>query len=176
MMNTNFSASVKVPLLPHLNGKGEATMVDVGGKSATQRRAIAGCEIHMKPETLHLLQNGRIKKGDAFTVAKTAGILAAKKTAELIPLCHPLPLDYIEILFFDQPDGGGVMIQSEVRATAKTGVEIEALVGAMTAALTVYDMAKSYDPAMAITNLHLVEKSGGKHDYSIHQSGNLNGK
>lgn len=154
--------------------KGEATMVDVGGKSATQRCAIAGCEIRMQPETFHLLQSGRLKKGDAFTVAKTAGILAAKKTAELIPLCHPLPLDYIEILFFDRPSRDGLLIQSEVRTAAKTGVEMEALTGAITAALTIYDMAKSYDLTMVITNLHLIQKSGGKHDYSVNQSRNFN--
>lgn len=163
-------------MLSHLNEKGEAAMVDVGVKQATQRRAIAGCEIRMKPETLFLLQNGRIKKGDAFTVAKTAGILAVKKTAELIPLCHPLPLEHIEILFSDLPTCSGIFIQSEVRTTAKTGVEMEALMGAVTAALTIYDMAKSYDPAMVITNLHLIQKSGGKNDYSINQSGNSNGK
>ncbi len=160
-------SSFKTPLLSHLNEKGEATMVDVGEKLATQRRAIAGCEIHMKPETLSMLQSGQIKKGDAFTVAKMAGILAVKKTAELIPLCHPLPLDYIEILFFDRPVGGGIFVQSEVRTTAKTGVEMEALTGAMTAALTIYDMAKSYDPAMVINNLHLIQKSGGKNDPTI---------
>ncbi len=173
-MMTKDLSSFKTPLLSHLDTKGEATMVDVGGKSATQRRAVAGCEIRMKPEALSLLQNGQIKKGDAFTVAKTAGILAAKKTAELIPLCHPLPLEYIEILFFDRPAGDGVFIRSEVRTTAKTGVEMEALAAAMTAALTIYDMAKSYDPAMVITNLQLIKKTGGKSDYSINQSRNSN--
>lgn len=154
-------------LLSHLNEKGEAAMVDVGEKKVTPRCAVARCEIHMKPETFQLLHSGRLKKGDAFTVAKTAGILAAKKTSELIPLCHPLPLEYIEIRFLDQPSGQGIFVESEVRTTAKTGVEMEALTAAMTAALTIYDMAKSYDPAMIITNLFLIRKTGGKHDYSI---------
>lgn len=161
-------------MLSHLNEKGEATMVDVGKKPATERRAIAGCEIQMKPETLSLLQNGQLKKGDAFTVAKTAGILAAKKTAELIPLCHPLPIEYAEILFLNLPTRDGIFIQSEVRTTAKTGVEMEALTAAMVAALTIYDMAKGYDLAMVITNLQLIKKTGGKSDYSINQSRNFN--
>ncbi len=163
-------------MLSHLNEKGEANMVDVGGKQPTERSAIAACEIQMKPETFMLLQNGQIKKGDAFTVAKTAGILAAKRTFELIPLCHPLPLEHIEIRFLDRPQGDGILIESYVRTTAKTGVEMEALTGAMTAALTIYDMAKSYDPAMVINNLHLIQKSGGKNDYSISQSRNFNGE
>ncbi len=163
-------------MLSHLNEKGEASMVDVSGKQPTERSAIAACEIQMKPETFRLLQNGQIKKGDVFTVAKIAGIQAAKKTAELIPLCHPLPLEHIEILFFDRPHSDGVLIESRVDTTAKTGVEMEALTAAMAAALTIYDMAKSYDPAMVITNLHLIQKSGGKHDYSINQSRNFNSK
>ena len=153
--------------LSHLDEKGEAAMVDVGGKQVTERCAVAACEIQMSPETFRLLQNGLIKKGDAFTVAKTAGILAAKRTSELIPLCHPLPLEHIEIRFFEQPNNRGVFIESLVRTAAKTGVEMEALTGAMVAALTIYDMAKSHDPAMVITNLHLIKKTGGKSDYSV---------
>lgn len=163
-------------MFSHLNEKGEATMVDVGEKLATQRRAIAGCEIHMKPETLELLQSGGLKKGDAFTVAKIAGIQAAKRTSDLIPLCHPLPLDHIEICFEDHPEKKGIVVKAIVAATMKTGVEMEALTGAMTAALTVYDMTKSYDPAMVITNLHLIQKIGGKSDYSVTQSRNSNGE
>ena len=161
-------------MLSHLNEKGEANMVDVGAKQPTERFAIAACEIQMSPETFRLLQNGQVKKGDAFTVAKTAGILAAKKTSEFIPLCHPLPLEHIEIRFLDRPQGHGILIESHVRTTAKTGVEMEALTGAMTAALTIYDMAKSHDPAMVITNLQLIKKTGGKNDYSINQSRNFN--
>ena len=137
-------------------------MVDVGAKQPTRRTAVAACEIHMKPETLALLQSGKIKKGDAFTVAKTAAILAVKRTPELIPLCHPLPLEHIEIRFENNAGQNGVIIECEVSTTAKTGVEIEALHGAMNAALTLYDMAKSYDPGMTIQNIHLVQKKGGK--------------
>jgi cyclic pyranopterin monophosphate synthase len=151
--------------LSHLDSNGEAHMVDVGSKNVTRRRAIASCEVHMKSETLLLLQSGKLKKGDAFTVAKTAGILAVKKTPELIPLCHPLPLEYIDIRFENLASGEGVLIQSEVITNAKTGVEIEAMNGAMMTALTLYDMAKSYDPGMKIHNLHLMEKTGGKSDF-----------
>lgn len=151
--------------LSHLDSRGEVRMVNVAQKHATLRCAVAGCEINMKPETFKLLQEGRLKKGDAFTMAKTAGILAAKKTAELIPLCHPLPLEHIEIRFFNHPQREGVFIEAEVRTTAKTGVEMEALTGAAVTALTLYDMAKSSDPGMVIGNLHLIKKSGGKSDY-----------
>ena len=165
-MNPNL-VSKNNSLLSHINENGEASMVHVGAKEITERCAIASCEIQMKPETFQLLQGGRLKKGDAFTVAKIAGIFAAKKTAELIPLCHPLPLEHIEIHFLNRPSGDGVVIESEVRTTAKTGVEMEALTSAMVTALTIYDMAKSYDPAMVITNLHLIKKTGGKNEYSV---------
>lgn len=151
--------------LSHLDSKGEAKMVDVAAKQSSVRCAVAACEILMKPETFALLQSGRLKKGDAFTVAKTAGILAAKKTAELIPLCHPLPLEHIEIHFFNRPQGDGVFIEAEVHTTAKTGVEMEALTGTAITALTLYDMAKSSDPGMVIGSLHLIKKSGGKSGY-----------
>ncbi len=157
--------------LSHLNERGEASMVNVAPKQATERCAVAGCEILMKPETLKLLRSGALKKGDAFTVAKTAGILAAKRTPELIPLCHPLPLDHVEVRFFDEPNHKGIFVECEVRTTAKTGVEMEALTGAALAALTLYDMAKGYDPGMAISNLQLIKKTGGKSDY-LTQNGN----
>ena len=152
-------------LLSHLNSEGEARMVDVGAKGATRRTAVARTEIRMKPETLKLLKSGTLKKGDAFTVAKIAGIMAAKKTADLIPLCHPLPVDHVEIRFSEQAEVDGIVIESEVRTTSKTGVEMEALTGAAVAALTVYDMAKGYDPGMVITGLRLIKKNGGKSDY-----------
>lgn len=157
----------KFQTLSHLNADGEARMVDVGEKMPTARCAIASCEILMKPETLLLLRSGSIKKGDAFTVAKTAAFLAAKKTSDLIPLCHPLPLDLIDIRFLDREEGDGILIESEVRTTAKTGVEMEALTAASLAALTIYDMAKAVDPGMTITNLKLVKKTGGKSDYFV---------
>ena len=152
--------------LSHLNVNGEAQMVDVGEKLPTSRCAIATCGILMKPETLLLLRSGKLKKGDAFTVAKTAAFLAAKKTSELIPLCHPLALDYIDVRFLDNSEGNGILIESEVRVTAKTGVEMEALTAASVAALTIYDMAKAVDPGMTITNLRLLKKTGGKSDYT----------
>ena len=157
---------MKSSVLSHLNTDGEARMVDVGAKIPTSRCAIAACEIPMKPETLLLQRSGKIKKGDAFTVAKTAAFLAAKKTSELIPLCHPLALDYIDVRFLNKADGNGLLIESEVRITAKTGVEMEAFTAASIAALTIYDMAKAVDPGMNITNLRLIKKTGGKSDYS----------
>ncbi|HLD49737.1 MAG TPA: cyclic pyranopterin monophosphate synthase MoaC [bacterium] len=156
---------MEFPVLSHLDADGDARMVDVGAKMPTARCAIAACEILMKPETLFLLRSGKIKKGDAFTVAKTAAFLAAKKTSELIPLCHPLALDFIEVRFLDNAEGDGIVIESEVRTTAKTGVEMEALTAASLAALTLYDMAKAVDPGMRISNLRLVKKTGGKSDY-----------
>lgn len=150
--------------LSHLNADGEAHMVDVGAKVPTLRCAIAHCEIHMQPETLLLLRSGQIKKGDAFTVAKTAAILAVKRTPEIVPLCHPLPVEYVDIRFQDLTEGSGILIECEVRVTAKTGVEIEALHGALTAALVLYDMAKSYDKAMSIEQARVIRKTGGKSD------------
>ena len=149
-------------LLSHLDSSGEAHMVDVGPKVATQRLAVVRCEVCMKPETLELLHAEALKKGDAFTVAKTAGILAAKKTPDLIPLCHSLALDHIDIDFTDRKEGDGVLIEVQVKSFSKTGVEMEAFTAASIAALTIYDMAKAVDPAMVITNIHLVRKKGGK--------------
>ena len=145
-------------------------MVDVGLKKPTTRLAIARSEIVMKPETFELLKSGGLKKGDAFTVAKIAAITAAKKTSDLIPLCHTLPLEHVEIRFKDRTGGGGFIIDAEVRTTAKTGGEMEALTAATVAALTLYDMAKGYDPEITIRNIQLIKKTGGKSDYD--QSGN----
>lgn len=156
--------------LSHLDSEGEAKMVDVSAKKPTHRLALACCEILMKAETLELLKSGGLKKGDAFTVAKIAGILAAKKTSDLIPLCHPLPIERIEIRFEERTEENGFIIEAEVGTTAKTGVEMEALTAAAVAALTLYDMIKGYDPGIVITNLRLIKKTGGKSDYD--QSGN----
>ena len=144
-------------------------MVDVSSKIPSARGAIVSCKIHMNPDTLHLLKSGQIKKGDAFTVAKTAAILGAKKTPELIPLCHPLPLELIDVRFQDLADGAGILVEAEVRATAKTGVEMEAFMAASLAAITLYDMAKGVDPGMRITDLKLMKKTGGKSDF-LHES------
>lgn len=153
--------------LSHLDPDGNARMVDVGAKAPTARRARARCEIKMKPGTLRLLLEGRLKKGDALTVAKTAGILAAKRTGELIPMCHPLALEHVEIRFSASGgSGGGLVIESEVKVTGKTGVEMEALTAVTVAALAIYDMAKSHDPAMIISKVYLMQKTGGKSDYA----------
>lgn len=156
--------------LSHLNSDGEARMVDVGAKEPTHRLAVARSEILMKPETFELLQSGGLKKGDAFTAAKIAGIMAAKKTSDLIPLCHPLPIEHIEVRFQERAEENGFTVEAEVSTTGKTGVEMEALTAAAVAALTFYDMVKGYDPGIVITNLRLIKKMGGKSDYD--QSGN----
>lgn len=152
--------------LSHLDSRGEAEMVDVSEKQNSVRSATAECEVVMKASTLRLLRAGGLKKGDAFTVAKIAGIQAAKKTAELIPLCHPLALDHMSIDFFDLPDGERIKIRAVAKITAKTGVEMEALTAASVAALTLYDMAKSVDPGITIRDLHVAEKRGGQSDFS----------
>ena len=150
------------PKLTHLDKTGKARMVDVGAKAVTERRAVAEGEIHMKPETLELVRQGTLKKGDAITVAQVAGIQAAKRTAELIPFCHPLPLDHLSLEFELDDSLPGIRIRSTVRNTGKTGVEMEALTAVSVAALTLYDMAKSAEKTMKIQNVRLVEKTGGQ--------------
>ena len=136
-------------------------MVDVGYKPDTERVAIAAGEVRMKPETLALIRAGNIKKGDVLAVAQVAGVMAAKRTAELIPLCHPLPLTHVEVNCELEDGLPGVLITATVRTTAKTGVEMEALTAVSVAALTVYDMAKAAEKTMQITNVRLLEKHGG---------------
>ena len=162
-------------VLSHLNEHGEARMVDVGHKIKTVRTAWAEARVYMNIETLQLLQSGELKKGDAFTVAKIAGIQAAKKTSDLIPMCHPISLDHIEINFKEDASNSCVIIESKVSTTAKTGVEMEALSAVTVAALTLYDMAKSSDPHMRICDVKVIQKKGGSHDYSI-QSRSCNGE
>ena len=146
--------------LTHIDGRGKAKMVDVGEKEVTRRRAKASVRILMAPETLSAIRENRLKKGDLLGVARIAGIMAAKKVDQLIPLTHPLPIDYAGVDFeFEEK---GLMITTEVVVTAKTGVEMEALTAAAAAALTVYDMAKAIDRSMEITNLRLEAKSGGR--------------
>lgn len=137
-------------------------MVDVGEKEITDRAAVARGEVVMSPATLALIQAGTLKKGDVLTVAQIAGINAAKRTSELIPLCHPLALDAVTVDLSLDPDLPGVVISAEVRTSGKTGVEMEALTAVSAAALTVYDMAKSAEKTLVIQNIHLVEKRGGK--------------
>ena len=136
-------------------------MVDVGHKPDTERVAIAAGEVIMRPETLALIRAGQIKKGDVLTVAQIAGVMAAKRTAELIPLCHPLPLSHIEVRCELRDDLPGVAITATVRTTNKTGVEMEALTAVSVAGLTIYDMAKAVEKTMRISNVRLVEKHGG---------------
>ena len=147
--------------LTHLDETGSARMVDVGHKPDTDRIAVAAGEVHMRSETLALIRAGQIKKGDVLTVAQIAGVMAAKRTSELIPLCHPLPLSHIDVRCELRDDLPGVAITATVRTTGKTGVEMEALTAVSVAALTVYDMAKAVEKTMRITNVRLVEKHGG---------------
>lgn len=137
-------------------------MVDVGAKDDTERVAIAKGEIVMKPETLALIRDGQIKKGDVLTVAQVAGIIAAKKTSELIPLCHPIPLTKVDVDLAVDESLPGVQITATAKTIGKTGVEMEALTAVSVAALTVYDMAKAAEKTMKIQNIRLVEKHGGK--------------
>jgi cyclic pyranopterin phosphate synthase len=150
--------------LSHLDEQGRARMVDVGAKADTERVAVArGC-VHMQPKTLALIQAGAVKKGDVLTVAQIAGIQAAKRTHELIPMCHPLLLTHVavELTPGESEEGAWIDLEATVRTTGKTGVEMEALTAVSIAALTVYDMCKAADRGMRITNVYLVHKSGGK--------------
>jgi cyclic pyranopterin phosphate synthase len=148
--------------LTHLDESGRLRMVDVGQKVDTERIAIAKGEVVMRPDTLALIQAGALKKGDVLAVAQIAGVMAAKRTSELIPLCHPLPLTQVTVdLDLDQALPG-VRITVKARTVAKTGVEMEALTAVSIAALTVYDMAKAVEKTMRIQNIRLVEKHGGR--------------
>lgn len=147
--------------LTHLDEHGRANMVDVAHKPDTQRIAIARGEIHMQKETLDLIRDGQIKKGDVLTVAQIAGISASKRTSDLIPLCHPLPLSKIDVDFTYSDSLPGIIITATVKVTGKTGVEMEALTAVSIAALTIYDMAKAAEKTMRIQNIRLIEKHGG---------------
>ena len=148
--------------LTHLDSRGRARMVDVGGKSVTRREATARGEVKMKPATLRAIADGRVPKGDVLATARIAGILAAKRTHELVPLCHPLPITSIAIDLVADRRRSLVAIEATVRVDGKTGVEMEALTAVAVAALTVYDMAKALDRGMTIGRVQLVAKSGGK--------------
>jgi cyclic pyranopterin phosphate synthase len=147
--------------LSHLDEQGRARMVDVAGKPDTLRTAIAEGEVHMRLETFEKVKAGNLKKGDVLAVAQLAGVMAAKRTAELIPLCHPLPLTSIQVELSLDENLPGVRISAEVRTVGKTGVEMEALTAVSVAALTVYDMVKAVEKTMQIQNIRLVEKHGG---------------
>ena len=150
--------------LTHVDDQGKAHMVDVGGKMDTHRVAIARGRVIMKRETLALIRQNALGKGDALAVARIAGILAAKKTSDLVPLCHPLMLTHVGVEFeLAETDANGVVeITATVETTGKTGVEMEALTAVSVAALTIYDMGKAVDRAMRLTDIRLVEKHGGK--------------
>lgn len=148
--------------LTHLNEWGEANMVDVSGKAETVREARAQACVEMRAETLAMIVEGRHPKGDVFATARIAGIMAAKRTWELIPLCHPLLLSKVEVQLEAQPERNRVRIESVCRLTGKTGVEMEALTAASVAALTIYDMCKAVQKDMQITDVCLLSKTGGK--------------
>jgi len=148
--------------LSHLDSTGRAQMVDVGNKPDTERLAVAKGEVLMRPETLTLIREGALKKGDVFIVAQLAGIMAAKRTSELIPLCHPLAISQVSVDVELADELPGVRISASVRTVGKTGAEMEALTAVSVAALTVYDMAKAVEKTMRIANIRLVEKHGGQ--------------
>jgi cyclic pyranopterin phosphate synthase len=140
-------------------------MVDVGGKAITDRRAVAQGVVRMKPETAAAVAAGNAPKGDVISTARIAGIQAAKRTAELIPLCHPLPLSFVDVAIEVDATEGTVTIRSEARTSGQTGVEMEALAAASVAALTVYDMVKGIERGVEIAGVALLEKTGGRHDW-----------
>jgi cyclic pyranopterin phosphate synthase len=146
----------------HFNEQGKARMVDVSDKPETDRIAVASGAVRMAPETLAMVEAGTAKKGDVLGVARLAGIMAAKRTAELIPLCHPLPLTSIEVDLTCDKGSDSVVITATARTTGRTGVEMEALTAVSAAALTVYDMCKAVDRAMVLSDIRLEQKSGGK--------------
>ena len=148
--------------LTHIDSTGRARMVDVGDKPVTERIAIAKGEVQMQRATFELIRDGAIKKGDVLTVAQIAGITAAKRTSDLIPLCHPLPLTQVDVDLALDESLPGVVITATVKTSGKTGVEMEALTAVSVAALTVYDMAKAAEKTMKIQNVRLVEKRGGQ--------------
>jgi cyclic pyranopterin phosphate synthase len=147
--------------LTHFNRKGEAHMVAVGDKAITQRRALAEGTIHMQPQTLKLILAGKHKKGDVLGIARIAGIMAAKKTSELIPLCHPISITHVEIELKPQKNKNAIYCRATAETRDQTGVEMEALTAVQITLLTIYDMCKAVDRAMSINNVRLLEKSGG---------------
>jgi cyclic pyranopterin monophosphate synthase len=148
--------------LTHIDTAGKARMVDVGGKAETSRRARASGYIRMAPGTLDAIQRNQLEKGDVLAVARIAGIMAAKRTAELVPLCHPLALDDVQVRIEPDPALPGLRVEAEASTVGRTGVEMEAMVGVMVTLVTVYDMAKAHDRGMVISDVRLEEKSGGK--------------
>lgn len=151
----------------HIDGEGRVRMVDVTDKAATDRKAVAmGC-IRMEKETFDLIFSGKTKKGNVLETARIAGVMAAKKTWDLIPMCHPLTITHVQIDFSPDKPASAIHIAAEVRVNSQTGVEMEALTAVSVAALTIYDMCKAYDKSMIISDIRLMEKSGGKSGHFI---------
>lgn len=148
--------------LTHFDAEGNAIMVDVSPKTVTARTATAGAVVRMQPETLRRIVDGRVKKGDVLTIAQLAGIMGAKRTPDLIPLCHPLILDSVTVNLECDEDENAVRIEATAKVAGRTGVEMEALTAASVAALTVYDMVKAIDRGVVVTDLRLLHKAGGK--------------
>jgi cyclic pyranopterin phosphate synthase len=148
--------------LSHLDRAGRARMVDVSDKAVTSREAVARGEVTMKPATLALVAAGLLPKGDVLAVARLAGLMAAKRTADLVPLCHPLPLAYVDVVLTPDPAAARVLIESRVRVHGRTGVEMEALTAVAVAGLTLYDMCKAVDREMTVGAIRLTRKSGGR--------------
>ena len=148
--------------LSHINERGEANMVDVSDKAATSRRAVAEGFVLMQPETLALIREGSAAKGDVLATARIAGIMAAKRTHELIPLCHPLPITKVTIDFEEQDEPAALRVAAMAKVTGQTGVEMEALTAVSVACLTIYDMLKAVDKAMRFEGIRLLEKTGGR--------------
>ena len=159
---SSFADSDSDPTLTHIDSSGEARMVDVGGKEITDRVAAATCDVLMSEATLSLVRSGGIGKGDVIATAKVAGVMGGKRTAELIPMCHNIPISQIEVEIEELAKGSGLRVEATARATWRTGVEMEAMAAASIAALTVYDMCKSAERGIRVTNLRLIRKSGGK--------------
>lgn len=151
-----------MPKFSHIDEDGRVRMVDVTEKKPTVRTAVAGGTIHMNPKTFALIQSHKVKKGNVLETARIAGIMAAKKTSELIPMCHPLNITHIQVDFSPDASASCMGIEATVRAIDQTGVEMEAITAVSVAALTIYDMCKSHDKEMIITNIRLLKKSGGK--------------
>ncbi|MGI5940210.1 MAG: cyclic pyranopterin monophosphate synthase MoaC [Thermoleophilia bacterium] len=162
---TRSSAMGAEPALTHIDASGEAKMVDVGGKLSTLRTARVGARVWMAQTTMDLLRQQALPKGDVLAVAKVAGIMAAKRTSDLVPMCHPLALTHVDITFSVAEDEPRLDIECITRTEDRTGVEMEALTGATMAAITIYDMCKAVDRGMIIGDIRLLEKTGGKEDY-----------
>ena len=151
-----------MPRLTHFDKQGRAKMVDVSKKKETLREAVVRGSVFMNPKTFKNIQSGKIAKGDVLAVAKVAGIMAAKKTSEIIPMCHPLNLSHVEVNFYPFEKESRIDIEAKVRIKAQTGVEMEGFVAVATAGLTIYDMCKAIDRGMVLSDIHLVKKTGGK--------------